>query len=191
MHPSYPYRVIFKINWTVYPHWEQAGNDSTTNLGAETWRSDLDIIIGLIINHFGCLKTKPNITLSFLKVASVDWSSEYLLKWDFACYNKRKCLHALCPTKTGKSGFIVSPDGLWGFKIPLLTEKFQYKINNIMCMGVYLCVPMCTMCMPGIHRGNKPKNKNKKGVRSPGTVVTYNWEPPMWCWQSNPGPLQE
>lgn len=35
---------------------------------------------------------------------------------------------------------------------------------------------MCTMCMPGIHRGNKPKtkNKNKKGVRSPGTVDTYN-----------------
>lgn len=84
-------------------------------------------------------------------------------------------LHALYPTKIGKSGFVVSPDGLWGFKLPLQTEKFQYKINNIMCMGISLS--MCTMCMPGIHRGNKTKNKNKKGVRSPRNVVTYNWEP--------------
>lgn len=33
--------------------------------------------------------------------------------------------------------------------------------------------------------------ESEEGVRSLGTGVTDDCEPPHWCWELNPGPLQE
>lgn len=51
---------------------------------------------------------------------------------------------------------------------------------------MYKCLSAYIMCVPGAN-----PRRLEEGIESPGTGVRKDSQPPCWCWEPNPGLLQE